>query len=95
LTAQSLVAWSPDGDALVWQSDEGVVIAPISRDAAGGAKVIAPRVTATWLAWAPDGQSLALQSSAGVSLASPDGAPLRPTDSQAANNGRFAWSLAG
>lgn len=95
LTAQSLVAWSPDGDALAWQSDEGVVSAPISLDAAGGAKVIAPRITATSLAWAPDGQSLALQTSAGVSLASPTGASARAADSQAANNGRFAWSLAG
>ena len=95
LTAQGPVVWSPDGDALAWQSDEGVVSAPIALDAAGGAKIIAPNVTATSLTWAPDSQSLALQTPVGVSLASPDGAALRPTDSQAANNGRFAWSLAG
>lgn len=95
LTAQSLVIWSPDGDAVAWQSGNTVMSAPAHQDAASGAKMVAQSAGLSALVWSPDGQSLAVRSSIGLLLVTADGAHVRATDSHATSGGQLSWSLAG
>lgn len=95
LTARSQVAWSPKGDALAWQAGQAVLSASVSNGAAGAAKTVAANANANALVWAPDGQSLAVRSSTGLLLVTADGAHVRASDSSAAADGQFAWSIAG
>jgi anti-sigma factor RsiW len=95
LTARSQVAWSPKSDALAWQAGQAVLIAPVRNGAAGVAKTVAANANANVLVWAPDGQSLAVRSSTGLLLVTADGAHVRASDSNAAGDGQFAWSIAG
>jgi hypothetical protein len=95
LTAGSQVAWSPKSDALAWQSGQSVMSAPVHNGAVGVAKTVAANANANALIWAPDGQSLAVRSSTGLLLVSADGAHVRASDTNAAEAGQFAWSVAG
>ncbi|MGE5335590.1 MAG: zf-HC2 domain-containing protein [Nitrososphaerota archaeon] len=95
LTAQSLVAWAPDGGELAWQSDDAVMTVQVHQGVAGAAKLAAHEVDAQALVWSSDGQSLAVRSSTGLLLVSADGAHIRATDSHATRSSKFAWSLAG
>lgn len=95
LTARGQVEWSPKSDALAWQSGQTVISAPVHNGAVGVAKTVAANANANALIWAPDGQSLAVRSSTGLLLVSADGAHVRASDTNAADSGQFAWSVAG
>ncbi len=97
LTAGSQVAWTPKSDALAWQSGQSVMSALVHNGAVGVAKTVAANANANAnaLIWAPDGQSLAVRSSIGLLLVSADGAHVRASDTNAADTGQFAWSVAG
>jgi Putative zinc-finger len=97
IPAQAAIAWSPQSNALAWQSAGGVMSAPVSASGvAGAAKQVAQSATANALSWAADGKSLAVRSAAGVMLVSADGALARSMrDGAAAVSSALAWSLAG
>lgn len=96
LTAQSLVAWSPDSSELAWQSGDAVMTAQVHQGVVSAAKLAAKDVYAQALVWSSDGQSLAVRSSAaGLLLVSADGAHIHATDNHATHSSKFAWSLAG
>jgi anti-sigma factor RsiW len=95
LTAQGPVEWSPRSDLLAWQSSHAVMSARVQGGAAGAQKTVAQNADALALVWAPDGQSLAVRSTAGLLLVTADGTQIRASDSKAAGNGQFVWSIAG
>lgn len=95
LSASSLVAWSPQSDALAWRSGNAVKSAQIHQGVISGQNTVAQGVDALALVWSPDGQSLAVRSSAGLLLVTSDGLHVRATDSQATSDSALTWSVAG